>query len=97
MHAEDIERYEALMDLLAEIRDRLPAPQSVAQPPMPIAVMFGYAMGSGEVPSKAQLAGARAFLDGSLFHGSKFPPTYPAVAWELAQEIVRMGEGSTDG
>jgi hypothetical protein len=84
-----------IIDLLTEIRDRLPEPQPESRPAP--AVMFGYAMGSGEVPSKAQLACARGFLDGSLFHDSTRTPFYPTVAWELAREIVRMSEGSTDG
>lgn len=79
MYAEDIERYKALMDLLTEIRDRL----------------FGYARGSGKVPDENQLACARAFLDGSMFHDGIRTPLYPKLAWEIAREIVRMGKGST--
>lgn len=82
-----------LVALLTEIRDRLPAPRSGAQVPESCAVLFDYATGSGEVPNQAQVDCARHFLDGSMFRDGQFPPTYPPAAFELAREIVRMGEG----
>jgi hypothetical protein len=92
MYAEDIERYDALMELLTEIRDRLPAPQPEAQHQEPHAILFGYAMGSGEVPTADQMDLARSFIDGSMFRDSPSPPVYPVIAREVAWEIVHIGE-----
>lgn len=89
----DADRYlRQVIDLLTEIRDRLPDPRPQGRTSHGEVSMVGYVMGSGAIPSEGQVAYARAFLDGSLFRDSPHAPVYPAIARDLALEIVRMAE-----
>jgi hypothetical protein len=61
MYDEDIQRYDALMELLTEIRDRLPEPRSgELRPNQGKTTLFGWAVdGSEGPPTREQVAMAR--------------------------------------
>jgi hypothetical protein len=82
-------QYEALMAVLTEIRDRLPARR--ATPPSPIAVpprVYGWAAdGSEGPPSFDQTLCARAWLK----HAGESQRPYLAIEVELMQRMVAAG------
>ena len=87
----DHDRYlREVIELLKEIRDRLPEPKPSAGDFR--ASMFGYVQGSGKYPTEAQIACAKGFLDGSMFRSEGREAFYPTVAWDICREIVRVAE-----